>query len=77
MSQKHEALQLKRELEAKGYKIVKNGQGHWEVQDPRNGRRMTSFGNTPGGGRWKLNTIGDIRRYLRRCPGACRHVQPV
>lgn len=77
MSQKHEAAELKRALEAKKF-VVEEGKSlkHWVVRDPVSGAHITSFGKTPGGGRWKLNTIGDIRRWQRGHPEAA-HLLPV
>jgi hypothetical protein len=61
-----EARQLRRQLEREGFLVLSTGSGHWEVRLSRDGEKITSFGNSPGGGnRWKQNTLAQLRRWKR------------
>jgi len=64
VSSRTEAVQLARQLRNEGFDVeLTRGSGHWEVR--RNGRRVTTFANTPGDHRWKRNALQYIRRWKR------------
>jgi hypothetical protein len=62
MSQMSEMRKLERELRKRGYACIR-GKGHMAVM--RDGKRVTTTSCTPGGGRWKANLLGEIRRWER------------
>jgi hypothetical protein len=63
MSGRHDARQLKKQLEQEGFTVRETGSGHYEVR--YEGRRVTTFPQTPSDCRWRLNTLGNIKRWKR------------
>jgi hypothetical protein len=59
-----EQTKMKKQLVRDGYRVVMDGQGHWEVFDAE-GRFLASFPGTTSNRRWKDNLRTDIRRRER------------
>jgi hypothetical protein len=60
---RHDAKQLKKQLEREGFIVRETGSGHYEVR--WKGKRITTFPQTPSDCRWKLNTMANIKRWKR------------
>jgi hypothetical protein len=55
---------MRDKLRQEGFSVELTNGGHWEVRG-ENGRRVTTFPQTPSDRRWKLNAESEVKRWKR------------